>query len=53
MDKKTYLQKLYTAGQEDLVKVFDSQGRPHVLVIINNGDGIGAIDLDAHTYKQI
>lgn len=53
MDKKEYLQSLYTLGQRDLLKAFDSQGRPHVLVVINNGDSIAAVDLDANTYKQI
>lgn len=52
-DNKAYLQKLYTASQADLVKAFDSQGRPHVLAVINNYNCCNAVDLDANTYKQI
>lgn len=53
MDKEAYLQKLYTASQADLLKAYDSQGRQHVLVVINNYNRCTAVDLDANTYKQI
>lgn len=52
-DNKAYLQKLHIPGQNDLIKAFDSQGRPHVLVVINNSNWCTAVDLDANTYKQI
>ena len=61
MDKintEAYLRKLKTLGENNLgennlVKIFDSQGRPHVFLVINDVNGIHPIDVDANTYKQI